>query len=337
MSTLRYDLSQRPGPVGLSMRHVVHDAIDEHMGSQRPGHVGAAMHPFHCEEMRTHGKFLTDERRPWRENTSFLSVVIAAKNEAASLPQLIEEITSALRPLCNDDGRHGLAGFEVLIIDDASTDGTHLVLRDLAAFYPELRGFVLTNGVGQSPATVAGIRAARGDWVATLDGDLQNDPADLVRLWIALPGHDAALGWRVDRQDVWSKRVISRWANRVRNLVLGQSICDTGCSLRIFRRETALRLPMFYGVHRFLGPLLLREGCRLVQVPVHDRPRSHGRSHYNLWSRSLRVVVDLLGVAWLLRRPVYCPAAEMWESGESAGELESGVGGLTSGRWDQEG
>ena len=163
---------------------------------------------------------------------------------------------------------------------------------------------MLAAGVGQSSATLAGIRAARGDWIATLDADLQNDPADLVRLWEALPGHDAVLGWRVERRDVWSKRVISRWANRVRNAVLGQSIRDTGCSVRIFPREVALRLPVFRGVHRFFGPLLLREGCRLVQVPVGHRPRPHGRSHYNLWNRSLQVVVDLLGVAWLLRRPL---------------------------------
>ena len=123
-------------------------------------------------------------------------------------------------------------------------------------------------------------------------------------LWDALPGHDAALGWRVTRQDVWSKRVISRWANRVRNAVLGQSIRDTGCSVRIFPREVALRLPMFRGGHRFFGPLLIREGCSIVQVPVNHRPRSHGRSHYNLWNRSVRVVVDLLGVAWLMRRDV---------------------------------
>ncbi|MHC5542679.1 glycosyltransferase family protein, partial [Singulisphaera rosea] len=131
-----------------------------------------------------------------------------------------------------------------------------------------------------------------------------NNPADLTILWDALPGHDAALGWRTKREDVWSKRVISRWANRVRNAVLGQSIRDTGCSVRIFSREMAVRLPMFHGSHRFLGPLLLREGCQIVQVPVIHRPRPHGISHYNIWNRSLRVIVDLLGVAWLMRRPV---------------------------------
>ncbi len=234
-----------------------------------------------------------------------LSVVVPAKDEAASLPQLVDEIARALRPLRvrRADGHH-LDGFEILIVDDGSTDETPDVLRRLGADYPELRPITLAANVGQSAATAAGFRAARGDWVATLDADLQNDPADLIPLWDALPGHDAALGWRTKREDVWSKRVISRWANRVRNAVLGQAIRDTGCSVRIVSREMALRLPMFRGSHRFLGPLLIREGCRVIEVPVTHRPRPHGRSHYNLWNRSLRVVVDLFGVAWLLRRPV---------------------------------
>src|SRR5262249_61944271 len=105
-------------------------------------------------------------------------------------------------------------------------------------------------------------------------------------------------------QDAGSKRVRGRVANAARNRVLGQAIRDTGCSVRIFPREVALRLPMFHGAHRFLGPLLIREGCRIVQMPVGHRPRPHGSSHYNLFNRSIKVVVDLLGVAWLMRRPV---------------------------------
>lgn len=234
-----------------------------------------------------------------------LSVVVPAKNEAASLPQLVAEIARALRPLRGGDHEGpALGDFEIVVVDDGSTDDTPAVLKRLAVLHPELRPVRLAVNVGQSAATAAGFRAARGDWVATLDADLQNDPADLVVLWRALPGHDGVLGWRVKREDVWSKRVISRWANRVRNAVLGQSIRDTGCSVRIFSRALALRLPMFRGAHRFLGPLLLREGARLVQLPVAHRPRSHGRSHYNLWNRSLRVVVDLFGVVWLLRRDV---------------------------------
>jgi glycosyltransferase involved in cell wall biosynthesis len=192
----------------------------------------------------------------------------------------------------------------VIIVDDGSTDATPAVLRELGKEYPELRPIRLAHNVGQSGATAAGFVEARGDWVATLDADLQNDPADLAHLWRALPGHEVALGWRRKREDVWSKRVISRWANRVRNAVFGQSIRDTGCSVRIFPRRAAVRLPMFHGAHRFLGPLLIREGCRIVQLPVNHRPRPHGVSHYNLWNRSLRVIVDLFGVAWLLRRPV---------------------------------
>jgi glycosyltransferase involved in cell wall biosynthesis len=197
-----------------------------------------------------------------------------------------------------------LGAYEVVVVNDGSTDNTPAILDDLCPHYPELRTVTLARNVGQSGATAAGLRAAQGEWVAILDADLQNDPADLVRLWSALPGHDVALGWRAKREDVWTKRLISLWANRTRNAVLGQAIKDTGCSVRIFPREVALRLPMFVGMHRFFGPLLLREGCRVVQVPVSHRPRPHGKSHYNLWNRSLRVVTDLLGVAWLMRRAI---------------------------------
>jgi dolichol-phosphate mannosyltransferase len=246
-------------------------------------------------------------RRPVPEKgqESFLSVVVPAKNEAASLAQLIDEIAWALRPLAQPS-RTELDRFEIVVVDDASTDPSRSVLRDLATLYPELKRLELATSVGQSAATMAGIRAARGNWIATLDADLQNDPVDLIRLWRALPGHDAALGWRVRRQDVWSKRLISYWANLLRNKILGQSIRDTGCSVRIFPRAVALRLPAFHGMHRFFGSLLLREGCRLVQVPVHHRSRSHGQSHYHFWNRSFQVVIDLLGVFWLMHRPLRC-------------------------------
>jgi glycosyltransferase involved in cell wall biosynthesis len=253
---------------------------------------------------------------------SFLSVVIAAKDEAASLPQLIKEITLALHSLVNC-GPNGLIGYEIIVVDDASTDGTQSVLQGLLPSYPEVMRVVLTTGAGQSSATIAGIRAARGNWIATLDADLQNDPADLLRLWNALPGHDVALGWRRHRHDVWSKRVISQWANWVRNLVLGHSVRDTGCSVRIFPRAVALRLPAFNGFHRFLGSLMLREGCRLVQVPVRHRPRRHGRSHYNVWNRSVWVLLDLIGVAWLMQRSVRCEVVKPWESDQALSEIET--------------
>jgi glycosyltransferase involved in cell wall biosynthesis len=237
-----------------------------------------------------------------------LSVVVPARDEAEGLAQLVGEIAGALRPLCEEgeDRRHRLGGFEVLIVNDGSTDRTPEVLEGLRGDYPEVREIRLRANVGQSGATAAGFRGARGDWIATLDADLQNDPADLAALWRLLPGSgcDVALGWREKRRDTWSRRLVSRWANRVRNAVLGQSIRDTGCSVRIFPRELALRLPLFHGSHRFLGPLLIREGVRVVQTAVNHRPRPHGKSHYSFRNRSFRVVVDLLGVSWLMRRPL---------------------------------
>ena len=279
MSSQRYDRSERLRPMG---------------GLQSPND--------------RHGRFtgiglVNKWPIPEKGKTSFLSVVVPAKNEAASLARLIDEIAWALRPLTQPGGPE-LDGFEIIVVDDASTDRSRSVLQDLAMLYPELKRLILATSMGQSAATMAGIRAARGNWIATLDADLQNNPADLIRLWRALPGHDAVLGWRVRRQDVWSKRLISYWANLLRNKLLGQSIRDTGCSVRIFPRAVALRLPAFNGMHRFFGSLLLREGCRLVQVPVHHRPRSYGQSHYHLWNRSFQVVVDLLGVIWLMRRPL---------------------------------
>lgn len=238
--------------------------------------------------------------------TISLSIVVPARNEAEALPTLLDEIAQAFRPLVGrspDDG-HRLDGFEILLVDDASTDETAEVLPRLSIRYPELRSIRMASNVGQSAAIVAGFREAKGAYVATLDADLQNDPGDLARFWDLLPGFDAVLGWRRKREDVWTKRQISRWANRVRNAVLGQSIRDTGCSVRIFPRAVALRLPMFQGSHRFFGPLLLREGCVIRQESVGHRPRPHGQSHYSLRNRSIRVLIDLFGVAWLMRRPV---------------------------------
>jgi glycosyltransferase involved in cell wall biosynthesis len=231
---------------------------------------------------------------------------VPANNEAESLPRLIDEIVRALRPLSqsSETGPPRMEGFEILVVDDGSTDDTRALLDELSRIYPVLHPVLLLERVGQSAAMAAGVHAARGNWIATLDADLQNDPADLAALWNALPGHDAVLGWRMERHDVWSKRVISRCANRIRNWVLGQSIRDSGCSMRIFSKAAAIRIPTFDGAHRFLGPLLLRDGCRLTQVPVRHRPRPHGRSHYNLKNRSIKVIVDLMGVAWLMRRPV---------------------------------
>jgi glycosyltransferase involved in cell wall biosynthesis len=257
----------------------------------------------HDRSHRTDGAYLLNPADAGRPR--WLSIVVPAKNEATGLPQLVDEIVGAFRPLVNRSSNidNRLDGFDIVIIDDGSTDDTKGVFSALMAIYPELRPLSLVRNVGQSAAIAAGFEQARGEWVGILDADLQNPPSELARLWDALPGYDAALGWRMKRRDVGWKRLISRLANAVRNAVLGQSIKDTGCSVRILRREVARRLPIFNGVHRFFGPLLLREGCSIIQVPVDHRPRPHGSSHYHFWNRSIKVVVDLLGVAWLMRRP----------------------------------
>ena len=203
--------------------------------------------PSHGSGPAVWSRVRTAGDQPGREAGSLLSVVVPAKNEAASLPQLVAEIAAALRPLSGSRREgHRLDGFEIVIVDDGSTDETAAVLRQLAPAYPELRPLSLVSNVGQSAATAAGFRAARGDWVATLDADLQNDPADLAALWAALPGHDAALGWRNKREDVWSKRVIS---------LLGESGPQPGA------RPVDPR-------HRLLGPdLLSRDGPATADVP----------------------------------------------------------------------
>ena len=266
--------------------------------------LGSRYPTFHTTELRPCPVELDNTSSLTKPRRAFLSVVIPARNEAATLVQLIAETICALRRLCLA-GRPHLEGFEIIIVDDGSTDATQLILHDLVRIYPELKSLILVASTGQSAATVAGIRAASGDWIATLDADLQNNPADLVRLWRVVEGSNCvALGWRAKRKDVWSKRLVSRWANKLRNGLLGQSIRDTGCSVRIFPRAIALRLPTFRGMHRFFGTLLLREGCNLVQIPVRHRARSHGQSHYHIWNRSVQVAIDLLGIVWLINRPL---------------------------------
>lgn len=234
-----------------------------------------------------------------RRDRPVISAVAPAHNEAANLPALVEETVLALRGLAESCGSRG---FEIIVVDDASTDETPWVLERLAAVHPELRCFRMARRGGQSAALFAGLGEARGDWIATLDADLQNDPADIVRLWEALPGHDAVLGYRRTRADGRVRRLTALLANWARNGLLGHDVRDAGCSLRLFPRTLGTRLPAFHGAHRFIGPLLLREGCDLVQVPVEHRPRRHGRSHYGFGNRSLGVVLDLIGMAWLMKR-----------------------------------
>jgi glycosyltransferase involved in cell wall biosynthesis len=223
-----------------------------------------------------------------------LTVVIPAYNEEANVEACHRELAGVL-------DAHG-AAFEILFVNDGSTDGTATALRRLAQADPRVRVLRLRQNAGQSAALDAGFRAARGAIVVTMDADLQNDPHDIPKLLAALPGHDAVCGWRVDRQDPWTKRIASRVANVVRDRVTRDGVHDTGCSLKVFRREAVQRLRLYRGMHRFLPALLQMEGLRVAEVPVSHRPRQAGVSKYGNWQRLWTGLADLWAVRWMARR-----------------------------------
>jgi dolichol-phosphate mannosyltransferase len=226
-----------------------------------------------------------------------LSVVVPVFNERDNVAPLVHEITAALR---------GVTDFEIVYVDDHSRDDTLDVLRALKAEVPELRVIHHVTQSGQSTAVRSGVRAARGTWIATLDGDGQNDPADIPKLLAERAGAAGQIklfaGWRVNRQDSGSKRWASRWANAIRARMLRDDTPDTGCGIKLFERAAFLDLPYFDHMHRYLPALMQRAGWKTVSVPVNHRPRSAGVSKYNNLNRALVGISDLRGVAWLIKR-----------------------------------
>jgi dolichol-phosphate mannosyltransferase len=228
------------------------------------------------------------------ESRPEISLVIPVYNEEENLPVLAGEIRSALEPL----GRP----YEVLYVDDGSTDESPQVLLELAREDPRTRIVRQRRNSGQSAALDAGLRHARGDVIITLDADLQNDPADIPRLLERLDGFDVVSGVRARRRDNWVRRVSSKIANGIRNRVTHESVTDVGCTLRAMRAEYLRRIPVFNGMHRFLPTLLRMEGARVTEVPVNHRPRLHGQPKYNIRNRIFRALTDLFGVRWLQTR-----------------------------------
>ena len=227
----------------------------------------------------------------------FLSVVVPVFNERDNVTPLINEITAALR---------GLTPFEIVYVDDCSRDDTLDVLKALKADVSELRVIKHISQSGQSTAVRTGVKAARGEWIATLDGDGQNDPADIPKL-LAQREQSATdvklfAGWRVHRQDSGSKRWASKWANAIRSRMLRDATPDTGCGIKLFEREAFLDLPYFDHMHRYLPALMQRAGWKTISVPVNHRHRASGVSKYNNLNRALVGLRDLRGVAWLIVR-----------------------------------
>ena len=224
-----------------------------------------------------------------------VSVVLPIYNEQANLAPLVGEIAAALRGI----------RYEIVAVDDGSTDGSGDELERLRHEHGNVRIVRLVRHAGQSAAIAAGIDASRGETVVTLDADGQNDPADistLLELLAADPTLTAAVGYRARRADSAWRRVQSRVANTVRNWITGDGMRDTACALKAMRRDAAVRVPRFDGMHRFLPALLQAQGGRLVEVPVQHRPRRSGRSKYGMWGRAFRGLVDAFGVRWFGRR-----------------------------------
>lgn len=232
-----------------------------------------------------------------------LSVVVAAHNEQDNLPTLVDEIVAALDPTDME--------YEIVIVDDGSTDDTPSVLDTLLKNQPRLRAIRMLDtppgsGHGQSAAFHAGFRASRGALIVPIDGDLQNDPADIPAM-IALLGEknvDLVQGDRsAARKDTLVRRLTSRVGRLFRRWLLGDTIRDTGCSLRVMKREIALALPLeFRGIHRFIPGTARQLGYNVIETPVGHRPRTAGRTHYGIWNRAIPGLIDCLAVRWMRKR-----------------------------------
>ncbi len=225
-----------------------------------------------------------------------LSIVAPVFNEAGNLGGLVKETADAMSAAGLD--------YELILVDDVSTDGSREVLAALAEDDVRLRVLGLERHAGQSAALLAGIRASRAPLIVTMDADLQNDPADIPAIVALLDDHDVVSGVRAKRKDTILRRLASRVSNRVRRLVLCDPCTDIGCALKGYRACVLDDLPPFNGLHRFLPLFALRHGGNYAEIPVGHRARTEGASKYSIRGRFLRGIVDLFGVSWYRRRAV---------------------------------
>jgi glycosyltransferase involved in cell wall biosynthesis len=224
-------------------------------------------------------------------STPYLSVIIPVYNEEGNVSQLQSEIATAL----------GEISYEMIFVDDGSTDQTVAKIVK----HESVRILQFEKNSGQSAAMYAGLHAGRGDVLALIDGDLQNDPNDIPRLLKEIDrGADLVCGYRTKRKDIWFKRIQSRIANGVRSRFTKDGVRDTGCTLKAMRRECREALVPFYGMHRFIPALIKGLGYKIVEIPVKHRARNSGVSKYNFGNRALRATVDMFGVRWLISRQI---------------------------------
>jgi dolichol-phosphate mannosyltransferase len=235
---------------------------------------------------------MTHSSQPW------ISVVVPIKDERDNLVSLTDQLMKVLHG--REESHH--APFEIIYVDDGSTDGSSQLLDRLAAEHASVIVLHFDRNYGQSSAFDAGFKRSTGALVVTMDGDLQNDPADIGTLLAYTEQYDLVCGWRTERHDSLTRKISSRVANAVRSTVTGDHVHDTGCSLKVFRREVVDRLQLFVGMHRFFPALALMHGFTVTEVPVRHHPRMHGISKYGVGNRLFKGLYDLLAVRWMQDR-----------------------------------
>jgi glycosyltransferase involved in cell wall biosynthesis len=240
-------------------------------------------------------------------NDIYLSLVVPAYNEQEVLPALLWAVQTALDKIGKP--------YEVILIDDGSTDSTPRLLLEAMATRPWLRVIRLSRNSGQSSAFDAGFKAARGQIIATIDADLQNDPDEIPRLLPLLDGHDMITGWRRKRQDNFLRLIQTRIANRIRNWISQETIQDSASSLKLYKRHCVEGIQMYTGMHRFMPTLVKMRGYTVLETPVKHSPRQAGVSKYAFGSRVLRAFHDLLAVRWMKRRYLRYEAKEIRPGG----------------------
>ena len=235
----------------------------------------------------------------------YLSVVAPAFNEVENLPQLIAEVAAAAEKV----GRP----WEFVLVDDQSDDGSMELLREQMAQRPELRVLTMRKRSGQTAALEAGLRGSRGEIIATLDSDLQNDPAEIPRMvqLIETGNWDMVNGWRKDRRDNLLRRISTKCGNASRNWLTKETIHDSGCGLKVYRREAALSMKLFNGLHRFLPTLVRMNGFRVTEIAVNHRPRIAGKAKYGFWNRIFKFYRDAFAVRWMQRRNLLYQVGEV--------------------------
>jgi len=226
-----------------------------------------------------------------------ISVVVPVYNEEENLPVLIPQIAQVLESLGKS--------FEMIFVDDGSTDESRKILKEMVSSYPQIHILGFKKNCGETAAIAAGLKEAKGQIVITMDADLQNDPKDIPGILEYLKEYDMVTGWREKRDDPWVKRISSKIANGIRNWLSQETVRDSGCTFRAYKQECLQNLKLYKGMHRFMPTLVKMEGFRVIEIPIAHHSRKFGVSKYTTWNRMWRAFVDLLAVKWMKSRHIH--------------------------------